>query len=228
MKGRTTPLLKKAMPYLKIVAVILYFTVAASWFWGAQTFGWYRGSIYFFPNSVILLAVMLYGLTWLYKITVKGTWRGEHGQSVLYAVILTGIWIAFDVCHAVYFGGANEAYNEYLLYRRYLNLIYMVLVVAALFFAFGHRRFALNRKTGFLIASGLLLVVILVCIAVVLLNIREMPRWTSDIDVDMFSFLEITLERRTILQQFNWTERVMGLALYACLWINTLPKKKEA
>ena len=151
-------------------------------------------------------------------------------RSILFTVICLGICILTEVGYAIYFRGSLEAYDVYVLYREPLKLAWMAVVMFSLFFVFGKSRFAVNPKSGFQIASILLIILAVFCAAMVIANVRLMPA----IDVDSYTvegFMKLFryMERRgEIMRTFSEYEGVFGLALFFLLWINTSPKKKEA
>ncbi|MEF9988862.1 MAG: hypothetical protein RR797_07275, partial [Christensenella sp.] len=158
-------ILGKPLPYIKVAAVVLYFIFVCKWALGAGvSFMWYpQIGKAFMLDGILVNIIFLYTLTWLYRFTVNDDWRGLDKASAWFTVSLLGINILLYLAYALIFKGMPEAYMEWMLYMKYVALIYIILINLALFFVFGRRKFSVNKKIGFKAASILLLIFFVVC-----------------------------------------------------------------
>jgi len=221
---------KNRILVLKIAAVVAYFIFAAYGMISYSVLPDFESlsGMENFAQGIVVISLMLYLFTWLYKWVVREKLRGWHVQSVLIVVCGLGIRVLMDAAYVFHYPMGSDAFGTMMLYHGYISWIALLAIMLLAFFILD-RRMGSFGKTSMQKGISIALLVLLICFTIFIIvtiqsNTPMEPVRLDDVIALLGAFtggvpqweLSTAIEKCVV---------VWNLLFFFLLWINTKPAK---
>ena len=175
-----------------------------------------------FVQGIVVVSLMLYLFTWLYKWAVREKLRGWHVQSVFIVVCGLGIRALMDSLYLLAHPIGMEGSIRTILYYCYVLWAFLLVMLLLVFFVADKRKICICKKRVQKRIS-IALSTFLICFAVLIVVMIQVNTPEASM-LNEYGWLWPLSE---LSRQIDGYTVLWGLACFFLLWINTKPAKNK-